>query len=119
LLVLKTARWGRKRFPTVPASGSDNTALTSVQASVIFVVLANWFLNEAFAARLASVGLLARMLPHVSVKMTLELIFIRAKCTRIAPRVEVNRIVPSLRRFRILILFRFAWGVVCPLSSRT
>lgn len=119
MLVLKTARWGRKRFPTVPASGSDDVALISVRASVIFVVLADRFLSKAFAARLASVGLLARMLPYVNVKMALELIFVRAKNTRIAPHVEVHRVVSSPRRLKILILCRFAWGIVCPLSSRT
>lgn len=104
--------------PTVPAKESDNIALISVRATVFFVLGAVRFLSETLAAKAAGERPLARVCPHVNVKLRLGLQSIWAKRTCMRLGVEIHRLVASARRLRNLILFRFVGGLVRSLSSR-
>lgn len=104
--------------PTVPAKESDNIALISVRATVSFVLGAVRFLSETLAAKAAGERPLARVCPHVNVKLRLGLKSTWAKRTCIRLGVEIHRLVASARRLRNLILFRFVGGLVRSLSSR-
>ena len=117
-LMPKTDLWRRVWFPTVSARKSDNIALISVRTVVLFVSVAVRLRREIFAAEAANVGPLARVCPHVNVKLRLGLQSIWAKRTCMRLGVEIHRLVASARRLRNLILFRFVGGLVRSLSSR-
>ena len=118
LLMSKTDLWRRVWFPTVSARKSDNIALVPVWTIVLFVSVAVRFRRKILTAKAANVGSLARVCPHMNVKLRLAPISIRAKRTCMTPGVDIHRVVAGAHRLRILILFRFAGQIVRLVSSR-